>query len=235
LICGQDHSPSRFRVRLDRNQAGTIEALISPDNRLWSHLVSLSAFALAVLLLLVTPGPTNTLLAVSGASRGLKASLPLIGAELGGYLSVVIPLVFLAAPVLVEQPAAALAVKLASTLWVLMLAARLWMSPPSTGTSGAATCATVYCTTLLNPKGLIVGLTLIPAVPSSAAETLIEPMAYFAVFAVLVVMVAIGWLSFGAAVLRRMAATNPLLFGRLAASFLAVFAISLGGRAIGWI
>ncbi|MFY8099268.1 MAG: hypothetical protein ACOVOA_04835, partial [Allorhizobium sp.] len=89
-------------------------------------LLSLSAFALAVLLLLLTPGPTNTLLAVSGAARGLKASLPLIGAELGGYLTTIVPLVFLAAPLLADQPVAAVVIKLASTLWVLLLAARLW-------------------------------------------------------------------------------------------------------------
>ncbi len=91
--------------------------------------MSLPAFTLAVLLLLLTPGPTNTLLAVAGASRGLKASLPLVFAELSGYLATVSLLVFVAAPWLVGQPIAALAVKLASTVWVLLLAARLWTNP----------------------------------------------------------------------------------------------------------
>lgn len=197
--------------------------------------MSLSAFALAVLLLLLTPGPTNTLLAVSGAARGLKASLPLIGAELGGYLTTILPLVFLAAPLLADQPVAALVIKLASTLWVLLLAARLWTRPPSATEPGAVTIASVYCTTVLNPKALIIGLALIPAASVASVETLLEPLPYLAVFSVTVVCVATCWLSAGAAILSRVARTSPLLFGRIAASFLVVFAISLAGRAIGLI
>lgn len=197
--------------------------------------MSLSAFALAVLMLLLTPGPTNTLLAVSGAARGIRPSLPLVGAELGGYLTTILPLVFLAAPLLAEQPFAALVIKLASTLWVLLLAARLWTRPPCATEPGAVTVATVYCTTVLNPKGLIIGLALIPAASFASPETLARPLLYLAVFGLLVLVVAVCWLSAGAAILRRVAITNPLLFGRIAASFLVVFAISLAGRAIGWI
>lgn len=197
--------------------------------------MSLSAFALAVLLLLLTPGPTNTLLAVSGAARGVKASLPLIGAELGGYLTTILPLVFVAAPLLADQPVAALVIKLASTLWVLLLAARLWTRPPSATKPGAVTVATVYATTVLNPKALIIGLALVPAASFASLETVVRPLPHLSVFCALVVFVAAFWLSAGAAILRRVATTNPLLFGRVAASFLVVFAISLAGRAIGWI
>jgi threonine/homoserine/homoserine lactone efflux protein len=197
--------------------------------------LSLSAFALAVLLLLLTPGPTNTLLAVSGAARGLKASLPLIGAELGGYLTTILPLVFLAAPLLTDQPVAAVVIKLTSTLWVLLLAARLWTRPPSATEPGAVTAFAVYCTTMLNPKALIIGLALMPPASLASAEELVRPFPYLAVFSVTVVCVATCWLSAGAAILRRVATTSPLLFGRVAASFLVVFAISLAGRAIGWI
>jgi len=38
-------------------------------------------FALAVLTILGTPGPTNTLLATAGATGGLRRSLPLVPAE----------------------------------------------------------------------------------------------------------------------------------------------------------
>lgn len=197
--------------------------------------MSLSAFTLAVLLLLLTPGPTNTLLAVSGAARGVKASLPLIGAELGGYLTAILPLVFLAAPLLADQPVVALLVKLVSTLWVLILAARLWIRPLFASQPGAVTAASVYGTTLLNPKGLIVGLVLVPTAGTGTVEALAAPLPYLAAFSMLVVCVATCWLSFGAAILGRLARTNPLLFGRIAASFLVVFALSLAGRAIGLI
>ncbi|MGL3608840.1 LysE family translocator [Rhizobium sp. G187] len=197
--------------------------------------MSLSAFAIAVLLLLLTPGPTNTLLAVSGASRGLKASLPLIAAELAGYLTTILPLVFLAAPLLSDQPLVALGVKLASSAWVLLLAVRLWTRPPAICATGGINGACVYCTTVLNPKGLIIGLALIPSASLSSFEALSTPLAYLAVFALLVMIVATGWLSVGAAVLRGVATARPRLIGRVAASFLVLFAVSLAGRAVGLI
>ncbi|KPF47452.1 LysE family translocator [Rhizobium sp. AAP43] len=197
--------------------------------------MSLSAFAIAVLLLLLTPGPTNTLLAVSGASRGLKASLPLIAAELAGYLTTILPLVFLAAPLLSDQPLVAMGVKLASSAWVLLLAVRLWTRPPAICATGGINGACVYCTTVLNPKGLIIGLALIPSASLSSFEALSTPLAYLAVFALLVMIVAIGWLSVGAAILRGVATARPRLIGRVAASFLVLFAVSLAGRAVGLI
>lgn len=197
--------------------------------------MSLSAFAIAVLLLLLTPGPTNTLLAVSGASRGLKASLPLIAAELAGYLTTILPLVFLAAPLLSDQPLVALGVKLASSAWVLLLAVRLWTRPPAICATGGINGACVYCTTVLNPKGLIIGLALIPSASLSSFEALSTPLAYLGVFALLVMIVATGWLSVGAAILRGVATARPRLVGRVAASFLVLFAVSLAGRAVGLI
>ncbi|SAK46672.1 putative transmembrane protein [Caballeronia hypogeia] len=40
---------------------------------------------LGIVVILVTPGPTNTLLAAAGLRRGVKRAMPLVGAELGGY------------------------------------------------------------------------------------------------------------------------------------------------------
>ena len=48
-------------------------------------------FVFAILALLLTPGPTNTLLTVGAAARGWRASLPLLFGELAGYLVVVVP------------------------------------------------------------------------------------------------------------------------------------------------
>jgi threonine/homoserine/homoserine lactone efflux protein len=222
--------------------------MASPKSSLWDRtaareealllenaVLSLSAFALAVLLLLFTPGPTNTLLAVAGASRGLKASLPLVGAELGGYLTTIAILVFFAAPMLADRPTAALIVKLVSTLWVLLLAIRLWSHPPTAADPGAVRANGVFATTVLNPKGLIIGLALIPPAVAGTRGGLAAPLPYIALFSGLVVLVALSWLTFGAKVLSRVAVANPLLFGRVAASFLVLFAASLAGRAIGWI
>lgn len=193
--------------------------------------MALPAFVIAVLLLLLTPGPTNTLLAVSGASAGMRRSLPLVGAELAGYLTTIIPLSTFAGPWLSGQPQAALAVKLVAAIWVVMLAARLWRHPPRLGGESPVTFRGVYATTVLNPKGLIIGLALIP--PS--VTSVLEPLPHLAVFAALTVTAALLWVAFGATVLRRAASARPIVFGRLAASFLLVFAASLAGRAFGLI
>jgi threonine/homoserine/homoserine lactone efflux protein len=46
----------------------------------------------AVLVLLLTPGPTNSLMLLAGAERGLTGALRLIPAEVAGYLLTVLPL-----------------------------------------------------------------------------------------------------------------------------------------------
>lgn len=50
---------------------------------------SVVSFTLMSLALLLTPGPTNTLLFVGGATNGLKRSLGLPLAELLGYLAAI--------------------------------------------------------------------------------------------------------------------------------------------------
>ncbi len=62
--------------------------------------MTLLQFILAILLLLCTPGPTNTLMALGGYSRGWARALPLIGGELGGYLTVIVPVATLRRPLL---------------------------------------------------------------------------------------------------------------------------------------
>src|SRR6516165_2698984 len=61
-------------------------------------------FVVAAVSLLVTPGPTNTLLATSGASAGLRRSAHLLVAELGGYLLAIALLRALLGPMIAATP-----------------------------------------------------------------------------------------------------------------------------------
>lgn len=83
-------------------------------------------FALAVLVVLGTPGPTNSLLATAGATAGLRRSLPLIAAEAAGYTLAILTIGLLLGPVLAGAPLLAATLRLAVGAYLLLLAIRLW-------------------------------------------------------------------------------------------------------------
>jgi threonine/homoserine/homoserine lactone efflux protein len=125
--------------------------------------MTLATFVFAVLALLLAPGPTNTLMAVAGAERGVRHVLRLLPAELAGYLTTVLPLAYLGAQVIAAAPALAVALKLAAAIWVMVLAVRLWRATPGDAAAGGVGARRIYVTTLLNPKALVFGLALLPA------------------------------------------------------------------------
>ena len=53
--------------------------------------------SLALLVLLLTPGPTNTLVMLAGAERGFWPAMRLVPVELVAYLSAVLPFLWLGA------------------------------------------------------------------------------------------------------------------------------------------
>lgn len=125
--------------------------------------MTLAAFFTAILGLLLTPGPTNTLMGLSGASAGLGRAARLIPAEIGGYLTTILPLAFMGHGLLTNFPVAAQAVKLVAAAWVMVLAVRLWGRGSLDYMGGDITGWRVYVTTVLNPKALIIALVLLPA------------------------------------------------------------------------
>lgn len=121
-----------------------------------------TTFLSAVLALLLAPGPTNTLMGLAGAQRGLRGVARLLPAELFGYLTTILPLIYLGSEVLGRWPVAAVILKVAAALWVMFLAINLWGRNSATGASSDVTARRVYLTTMLNPKALIFGLVLLP-------------------------------------------------------------------------
>ena len=188
--------------------------------------MTLAAFSLAVLALLLAPGPTNTLMAVAGASHGLPRVLRLVPAELAGYLLTVVPLALTGAGLIARAPGVALVLQLAAALWVMVLALRLWRSGAAQAGGFAIGPGRIFVTTALNPKALIFGLVLIPA-PSPA-----EVAARLAVFCGLVVAVALLWGGVGALGHARAGGARPggaWLGGlrRIASGWLALVSVSL--------
>ncbi len=154
--------------------------------------MTMAGFLGAVLALLLAPGPTNTLMALAGAQRGAAGMLRLIPAELCAYLAVVVPLSVLGADLLAGLPTLATALKLVAGIWVMWLALRLWQRPHGARAPRHVSARQVAVTTLLNPKALVVGLVLVPALPEGAAP------AGLAAFAASVALVAALWGGLGA-------------------------------------
>ena len=190
-----------------------------------------SFFVFAILALLLTPGPTNTLLTIGAASQGLRASLPLLLGELAGYLVVVVPLATIAASLLEARPALAIALRIAAACWVLFLAIRLWrLASVQQSHDGSAPVriGQVFLTTVLNPKAPIIGLVIMPH------GTLGEVAPAIGLFSLLVAGAGASFLLLGSLV-GKTPALSPRLVYRVGAAFLVVFSLGLAGSASGLI
>lgn len=183
--------------------------------------MTLTELAFALLALLATPGPTNTLLALAGA-QGVRRPYLLPGVELLAYLATVVPLSLWGHGWLEARPELRVGLTLAAAFWVALLSVRLWQQSTHPKTMGApsVTPLQVGITTLLNPKALVFGLVLIPEGPGI--------MAGLTLFSALIVAVSLGWLALGARLSRRMA---PVV-NRGGAVWLGLLAAMLLGRVL---
>ncbi len=176
-------------------------------------------FALTVLAILGTPGPTNTLLATAGASEGLRRSLTLIPAEAAGYLIAIAALGYALGPLVAASPAIGVALRIAVGLYLLWMACKLWRGGRSGWNERVITPARVFLTTLLNPKAIIFALGVVPFGKLPVAP-------YLAAFTAIATLVALGWIGFGALLGRAVAAKgHSRLVPRLGAAAVASFAM----------
>jgi threonine/homoserine/homoserine lactone efflux protein len=182
---------------------------------------------LAILVLLLTPGPTNSLMLLAGAERGLSGTLRLIPVELLGYLLTALPLARMGDTVLDGQSQLRTIVTVLASVWVAVLAVKLWRVPGADADCRSVDARGLFITTALNPKALIFGLVLLPSHDRLAGNV--------ALFAGLVVLVALLWVALGAA-LRGGSVGQPralLLLRRLASVWLAAVSVVLAVRSVG--
>ncbi len=189
--------------------------------------MSLAAFILSVVVLLATPGPTNTMLALAGAEQPLRKASGLLPFELAGYLVVVTPLALLAPLIAGHHPSAALVMKTVAAVWLLVLGTRLWFAGKQIDTLTRVTARMVFVTTLLNPKALIFGLVLVPA--GAVDATLLR----LALFAGLVLAIGGLWVVAGHTLQRSaLAGRGQAVIRRVAAVALLLFSATLAGSAL---
>ncbi len=222
-----------------------VDARLKPDKRCATGLIQIktpsatrddaqtmepTAFALASLTLLATPGPTNTLLATSGAGVGVRRSLPLLVAEFGGYVIAISLLIGLVGPVIAATPVVGTALRLVAALYLLYLAAKLWRRGVEMPVAGpSVTFTNVFVTTLLNPKAIIFAFTLLPADLALSALT-----PWMAGLSLMIGVVGSLWIAAGASLRRGFAGIIPSRIGyRVSAVALALLAGSLSAHAFG--
>ena len=152
-------------------------------------------FAVEVLGVLAIPGPTNSLLFVSGVSRGFQPSLKLIFAEIGAYLISISSLVLVLEPVTRTYSTLPQLLRVACSIYLVHLAIKLWRSGGrELLDSHPITVRRVFFTTLMNPKNLIFAFGIFPT-PSAGAGELLP---YLTGFSAICIGVASGWIAAGA-------------------------------------
>lgn len=148
-------------------------------------------FATTALVILMTPGPTNTLLAAYGASLGFRRAMPMVLAEAAGYACAITAFASLAASL---TPSSLAALKLAAALWLLISARALWRTRQTAAVIPPRAFLRVLATTMVNPKAMVVGILLIPQ------GVWVEKAGFIGLFAILSVIAGLVWVAGGSMV-----------------------------------
>lgn len=150
-----------------------------------------------VITILLTPGPTNTLLASSGIQVGLRQSLLLIPAEAVGYIIAITAWGMLLGKVSATFPLLPTFLKLLSAAYIIFLAIKLWRTANQDVVLNQPTIRPkeLLCATLLNPKALLFASAIFPAAAWKSQDIY---LAHMGTFVALILPIALFWISVGA-------------------------------------
>jgi threonine/homoserine/homoserine lactone efflux protein len=189
------------------------------------------AFFLACAAVLVVPGPTNTLLATSGAAGGFRRSITLPAAELSGYTISIWTLALLVTPIVDASPLVSLALRGACGAYLIWSAVHLWREGSSALTSAEpVSLRRVFVTTLLNPKAALFALVIIPHL---GQREFAAAAPYLLGHAAITVTASVTWIAIGDAIGR--GARNVVdagLIRRVGASAIGLFGVILSSSVL---
>jgi len=184
-------------------------------------------FVLGVGIVLIMPGPTNTLLAAAGLRRGVQRAAWLTCAELAGYVvSITLWGSFLAHAGHSLSWLSKL-VRIASCLYVAYLALRMWRTAMPFQSSPRATIGwrTLFIATLLNPKAVLFAGSIFPAAAFASWPAYLGAIG---IFTTLLIPIGLLWTTFGAALgSGRLAWIHADTAQRFASIVLGTFSVSL--------
>ena len=178
-------------------QTGSVQVAYTSKTLMTSDF-NLPIFALSTAVILLTPGPTNTLLAAAGLERGAKGALPLIACELLGYLIAISVWGAVLAPLQSSYPWVAILARAASSLYLIYIAVMVWRAASVLQTSGQRSVGphSLFVATLLNPKALLFSSAIFPVLSPSNMQIYFSATA---LFVCLLIPIGIAWTMFGAA------------------------------------
>lgn len=182
--------------------------------------------------ILLTPGPTNTLLASSGVQVGLRKSVKLIPAEVLGYVISISAWGMLIGKVSTTLPLLPPILKLLSACYIIFLAVKLWHTANQEIELNQPTIRTreLFCATLLNPKALLFASAIFPVAAWSDFHIyLIHMMAYLA----LITPIALFWIFLGSLLAsKKVAWLNQTNLQKTASLVLVSFSIPISYSAL---
>ena len=149
-----------------------------------------------VVTILLTPGPTNTLLASSGIQVGIRKSFALIPAEALGYFISISLWGLIIGTVSKQFPSIPVILKLFSAGYILFLALKLWRTANHDEDFNQASIRAreLFVATLLNPKALLFASAIFPSYVWVNASAYVSHML---VFLLLILPIAFFWTFIG--------------------------------------
>jgi threonine/homoserine/homoserine lactone efflux protein len=153
-----------------------------------------------------TPGPNNAMLAASGATFGIRRTLPhMAGVTIGFPVMVLLVGVGLAA-ILLASPALQLGMKIVSCIYLLWLALKIARSAPASGNeAGGRPLSFVKAAAFqwINPKAWMMAVGAISAYTAGRGAQLYGQVAIIAAITLVVSVASTAtWTAFGAAIRR---------------------------------
>lgn len=192
----------------------------------------LGLFLLGVLLVLVMPGPTNTLLAAAGLASGFRRASRLTLAEAGGYTVAILFWGMCLATLARILPWLPAVVRIGSATYIAYLAVRLWNSTLeiTDGPRKVIDMRDLFLATSLNPKAILFGGTIFPKAAFTNGVGYLEAMGCF-----LALLFPIGllWVGLGAQLgAGRLGMLTPKTLLRSASFVLGAFSVAVALSAL---
>lgn len=161
--------------------------------------VIFSTIFAATSLVLLMPGPTNTLLMSSGYSVGAIRTAPLLLAEAAGYSVAITIWGFVLLSVAARMPGVLVAVKLLCSVYLACLAFKLWSTPVASATHARRPVgiSALFLATLMNPKALLFASAIFPKEVFSTAHLYAYALCSFLL---ILAPIGFGWVMFGSMV-----------------------------------